>query len=188
MSILGKISEIKGDAGFIRGQGSLKKHRSTFIYWLVVFGVFSLDWISKFVVTHTMELHQSISIIGDIFKFTYVRNSGAAFSLLANQDTIWRLVLFIGIGILAFIIITVMAFLERKRNYFLLIPFGLVSGGDLGNLYDRITSGAVIDFIEVSYKSFHYPIFNFADSAVVIGVFWLLFSSFRKQSKKTLST
>lgn len=152
------------------------------LYWVIMLLVLVLDQISKWIVMLTMVLNQSTPVLGNILQLTYVRNTGAAFSLLARSEAFWRRPLFISVALIASIILTVIAYREQKRGIKLMLPLGLVSGGALGNLIDRLFYGAVVDFIEVGYQNFHWPVFNLADSAVVIGVFWLMFFTYFKQS------
>lgn len=139
-------------------------------YWITVGLILGLDQGSKWLVSQTMGLGQTFPLAGDFFKLTYVQNAGAAFSFLANANPAWRLPLFVGIAGAAAAALTVLAYRERSRGAGLLFSLGLVSGGALGNLLDRVRLGTVIDFLEFSYRAFHWPVFNFADSAVVLGV------------------
>jgi signal peptidase II len=155
-----------------------------YVYWMIFGTAFILDVISKWIVTHTMALYQSIPLLGQILKLTYVRNTGAAFSILANVDSPWRTAFLISVKAVAAVVLTIVAYYERKREPRLMLPLGLVCAGAMGNLLDRVTSGTVVDFIEVSYKTFHFPVFNVADSCVVIGVSWLLLITFSTQFKR----
>ncbi len=148
------------------------------LYTLVAAVALGLDRISKALVTSHMSLYESWPVLGNVLKLTYVRNPGAAFSFLAHHNYPWRLTLFIIIAIGASLLMSIMALLEQPKGWRLMIPLGLITGGALGNMIDRLQAGTVIDFIEFSYRSFHFPIFNVADSAVVIGVGWLILLSF----------
>lgn len=153
-------------------------------YWSFVIAVLALDIVSKWIVTHTMDLYQSIPLVGGVLQLTYVRNTGAAFSLLAEFNSPWRLALFITVNSTAAVVFTWLAHHEKGQGPRLLIPFGLVSAGAVGNLLDRISTGTVVDFIDVGYGAYHFPVFNFADSAVCVGVSLLILLSFRQQSKQ----
>ena len=143
-------------------------------FWLSWGCVFALDWGSKWLVTHTMFLQQSLPLAGDLVRLTYVRNTGAAFSLLADFHSPWRTLVLISVPVLALTVLTVMAWRERQKGWPLLVPLGLVCGGALGNLKDRAFSGTVVDFLDAGVHALRWPVFNVADSAVVIGVIWLL--------------
>jgi signal peptidase II len=183
LNIWGHSKEFSG-LGFF---GIQRTKPSSFVraYWLVLVFSLLLDQASKWVVIQTMMLHQSIPLINGVFHLTYLRNTGAAFSLLAEYDTPWRFVLFVGIASVAFLALTVAAYRERERGLGFLLPLGLISGGAVGNLMDRLfRSGNVVDFIEVSYQSFHWPVFNLADSSVFVGVAWLLLMTLRDSQQK----
>ena len=105
--------------------------------------------------------------------FTLAYNQGAAFSFLSNVGG-WQKWLFIGIAIVVSIAIIVwLARLPSKRNW-TAIGLSLIFGGAVGNLFDRIYRGYVVDFIDFHVKAWHWPAFNIADSAITIGVFMLL--------------
>lgn len=146
-----------------------------------------LDVVTKVLVVSQMSLYQSIPLVGQVIKLTYVRNPGAAFSFLANSDSPWRLPFFIAVAGIAIVIITLMALIDQKKGWSTLVPLGLISGGATGNLLDRITVGTVVDFIDFSYRQFNFPVFNVADSAVVVGVSWLLLISFSRRPQNEVS-
>ena len=184
MNLWGYSKEFDGNR-LVSGMHSRKKGVLSGVawYWIVLAVILTLDMLSKWLVTQTLVLHQSVSLAGSFLRLTYVRNTGAAFSLLADFHSPWRLVLFVTVPVVAFLLLTYLAYREKHHRFRTLCPLGLVSGGALGNLLDRIFSGTVVDFIDVSIGSFHWPVFNLADSAVVIGVGWLLFSTFRRRPR-----
>jgi len=181
VGIFGYSREFKGD----RQVGSLGKSRRLFgsvqVYWTVFFCTLVLDVLSKWAVAQTMVLHQSVPMVGTFFKLTYVRNAGAAFSLLADDTGPGKMVLLISIAAAAIIIFTIMAYRGKRRGRILMVALGLASGGASGNLINRAFSGTVVDFIEFSYKKLHWPVFNLADAAVVIGIFLLLLITFSRR-------
>jgi len=129
-----------------------------YIFCLVVV---LLDRASKFMVLTLMELGQTVPILQDIFHFTYVRNAGAAFGILAGQRLFFILVA------LAVIVIILLYARQVKENALLQIAFALQLGGALGNLYDRLIYGEVVDFLDFKIWPF---VFNIADAALVVGV------------------
>lgn len=148
-------------------------------YWAVLVGTLVLDQCSKWLVMQHLALYESVSVLGEFLRLTYVRNAGAAFSLLAHPAAAsWRLYLLAAIAVITVVVLTVIVYRERDAGLKQLIPFGLISGGALGNLADRLTAGTVTDFIEFSYKTFHFAVFNLADSSVFIGVCWILLTTF----------
>ncbi|MGI5901246.1 MAG: signal peptidase II [Desulfitobacteriia bacterium] len=129
--------------------------------WLTLILVLVLDRISKLLVVSKISLGESIPVIPDFFHLTYILNPGAAFGILAGQK--WFFV------VISFLFLGAVIYFNRKipREHKLMkIALGLVCGGTLGNLLDRLFIGQVIDFLDFKVWSY---IFNIADSALVIG-------------------
>jgi len=106
-----------------------------------------------------------LPIVGDFLRFTYVENRGAAFGLLQNQTLFFVLVGLVVIGVIA------ASYRYLPRSGFLLhLALGLQLAGAVGNLIDRVRQGYVVDFVDFGYRSNWWPVFNVADSAIVIGV------------------
>ncbi len=128
------------------------------------FIVFS-DQLTKFLIKQNFQLNQSIPIIKNILHLTYVTNTGSAFGLFKELN--WFFVLFSVI-----VIIAIFYYIKNiiKNEKFLQLAVGLLLGGTIGNLIDRIAYGAVIDFIDFRI----WPVFNIADSAVTIGIIILI--------------
>ena len=131
---------------------------------LVIIGVSVLaDQVLKWVVTNTLEIGQTVPLIDGVFHFTYIRNHGAAFSILQNQQLFLILVT-------AAITVILLIFLYRTRNnnnLLMKISIPLIIGGGIGNLIDRIRLGYVVDYLD--FRLIHFPVFNFADCCVTIG-------------------
>lgn len=138
-----------------------------------------IDQVSKIIVTNTLTNNKSVEVIKSFFYLTYTNNKGAAFSILTGKRILLILVSLIVIGILIYYIKKTK--IEKKINK---IALSLVIGGSIGNLIDRILKGAVIDFLDFKIFGYNYPIFNLADTFIVIGVFLLLIEMFRKEEKK----
>ena len=141
-----------------------------------------VDFASKTLVVNTMDFRQSIDIL-PFFNLTYVHNYGAAFSFLSDAGGWQRWFLsFIAVAISGLLI----WWLKRlpASNKVLCGAYSLVLAGAIGNLYDRIVYGYVIDFIHVYYDNWHFPAFNIADSAICIGAALLLFDAFTGESPK----
>ena len=139
--------------------------------------IFAIDQVSKVIIDSSIALGETISVIKNFFYLTYYQNYGAAWSILQNKT------IFIIIGtILALILIYryMYSFKMNKRN---IAAFGLLTGGIVGNLVDRILNGYVIDFFQVEPFGYNFPIFNVADMAIVIGVFLLVLAIIRGEDK-----
>jgi signal peptidase II len=130
--------------------------------------VIILDQLTKYLVVQRFRLHESVRIIPGFFDLTYVRNPGAAFGILANAQGYWRGAFFIIVSLAA--LAAIIALIRTSHDRLPLIAFALIGGGAVGNLIDRIRFGEVVDFIEWYYRSYHWPTFNIADSAITIGV------------------
>ncbi len=134
----------------------------------IVAAVIILDQCTKLLVMQRFRLYESMPVIPGFFNLTHVRNRGAAFGILSGLHGSWRTVFFIVVSLVA---LSVLAVLVRKTGERLtLVAYALISGGAAGNLIDRVRFGEVVDFIEWYYRSFHWPAFNVADSAITVGV------------------
>ena len=141
------------------------------IIFLTALIVVLIDQISKYLVRINFELNQSIPIINNIFHLTYTTNSGAGFGILQQQKFLLTLISIIVIGFIFY-------YLPRIKEKEKLLQFlvGFVLGGTIGNLIDRIAYSYVIDFLDFQV----WPIFNFADSFVTIGVIGLIIYFWKK--------
>jgi len=130
--------------------------------------VLVLDQLTKYVVEARIRLHDVIVVVPGFFNLTHVRNKGAAFGILSGLPELWRSAFFIVVTIIAVaaIIVLIMRTHERLSVY----AFSLIAGGAVGNVIDRIRYGEVVDFIQWYVKSYYWPSFNVADSAISIGV------------------
>ena len=134
----------------------------------IIFLSLILDQISKIVINTNLKENESIKILGSFFKLTNVFNEGAAFSLFDGSKVFLIIVSIISI---LFLLYMMKDFKDSKLNN---IAFGFIFGGILGNLIDRLFLGYVRDFLDFNIFGFHYPVFNLADSFIVIGVIILI--------------
>ena len=143
--------------------------------WLSLLAII-LDQGSKLAITSTMHLYQSIQIIPN-FRLTYVHNTGAAFSFLSEAGG-WQRWFFAGLALAISAVIAVWLSRLKPHETLLAVALSLVLGGAMGNLIDRLAYGYVIDFLDVYYQTWHWPAFNIADSAITLGVIFMLVESF----------
>lgn len=143
--------------------------------------VLILDQLTKLYIDRTMQLYQSIPVIDGLFSITYLRNRGAAFSFLS--DASWRLPFFILATLIAVIAILVAFGKLRDDQRFAAFSLTLILSGAIGNLIDRVRMGEVIDFLDVYWKSHHWPAFNVADSAICVGVAMLALDMFLEERR-----
>ena len=138
--------------------------------------VFLIDRFIKFLVTnHLIELKE-YSIIKNFFSICYVKNEGAAFSILQGKTIIIVIISLIMLFLLDRYIGNI-----KKSNKLEILSFGLIIGGILGNLFDRLIYHSVIDYLLFRFGNYTYPIFNFADSAIVVGVILLIIDFIRSE-------
>jgi signal peptidase II len=134
--------------------------------------VLVLDQVTKHVVETRIRLYDVITVIPGFFNLTHVRNRGAAFGLLADLPEFWRSAFFIAVTIVA--VAAIIVLLVKTRERLSIYAFSLIAGGALGNVIDRIRYGEVVDFIQWYVKSYYWPSFNVADSAITLGVVLLV--------------
>lgn len=123
------------------------------------------DQVSKALVVASLDPGEYINVVGDLVRIWYVKNTGAAFSLLPGA--IW---LFIPVTILALVMVAYFFRSFRDRGPWIHVVLGGVLAGALGNLTDRVRLGYVVDFVSVGLGNTRFPTFNVADSAVVVGI------------------
>lgn len=136
-----------------------------------------LDLASKAIATHYLVLYQPVPVFPG-FNWTLAHNAGAAFSFLSNGSG-WQRWFFSLIALLVSIGITIWMKRLNSAQTLLAIALALVLGGAIGNLWDRVTLGYVVDFIDVYYQQSHWPAFNVADSAISVGAVLLVIDSLR---------
>ena len=143
------------------------------LYWLWISAiVFGLDQWTKTIATNSLEMYKSV-VVNDYLNWTLMHNKGMAFSILADQSGWQRW----GISIVAIVIVIWLLTWLKKSDYkdrFLNLGLTFVIGGAIGNIYDRLSLGYVIDFIEAHYNNNFWPAFNVADTAISIGAFFLI--------------
>ena len=131
--------------------------------------VYAADQLSKAMVQAQLALDQRVAVIGDVVMLWHARNSGAAFSLFQGGTVLFLVVTVFALGMVVYFY---RAF--RSRSLWVHLILGLVLGGALGNVTDRLRSGFVTDFISVGIGSTRWPTFNIADSAIVVGILSLV--------------
>ncbi|GGA21012.1 signal peptidase II [Paenibacillus physcomitrellae] len=136
------------------------------VYYLIALIAFLVDQGTKYLIAKQLQIGEEIPIIGHFFVITSSRNQGAAFGILQGKR--W---FFIVITIA--VVIGIVWYMERvKKNGQKLLPvaLSLILGGAIGNFLDRSVSAEVVDFLQFTFGSYIFPIFNFADSCIVVGV------------------
>jgi signal peptidase II len=148
------------------------------ILFLISLLVIVLDRITKIAVSRAIPLGDAHTVIPKVFRITHVLNTGAAFSLFGDTASPERVRwLLVGFSLIAVLIITIVLLRIGLRITGTTLGLALILGGAIGNAWDRIRTGSVIDFLEVHIIHYHWPDFNVADSCIVIGGILLVLHS-----------
>ena len=148
--------------------------------YLISLFVFLLDILSKNFIQKKIIYGEQVEITS-FLSLVHFQNTGAAFSFLSDQGG-WQRYFLIAISLLAVLYIPWLIN-QYKKNILIVIGLLLILGGAIGNLYDRISYGYVIDFIYLHFAEFYWPAFNVADSAISVGVLLFLYGSFKNYKK-----
>ena len=151
-------------------------------YILLVATTLVLDRWTKFLIQTRFDLNESVPVIDGFFNITSVRNTGVAFGIFSSLDSPAKSVVLSAFTAVAAALVTVYSMRAPARNRLLQIALASILGGALGNLYDRLAYGYVIDFLEFYIGSYHWPSFNIADSAISIGVVLLTIEVIRNEA------
>ena len=142
---------------------------------LLLIVIVLLDQATKMIVDRMLPLHQSVPVVENFFSLTYIRNTGAAFGLLAEANELFRRGFLIAFSLAAigFIILMLRRLSESEKA--LTVALGFILGGAVGNLIDRLIYGEVIDFLDFYWSGYHWPAFNVADSFITVGVLLIMY-------------
>jgi signal peptidase II len=163
----------------VSGQGSgVSKNRYALLI-VVASLVLLLDQLTKLYIISNFTLHESVTVFENFFHITYVRNPGAAFSILAGANASFRVPFFLALSFIA--AVGIILFYRKAEERLVQVSLSLILGGAVGNMIDRARLGEVIDFIDVHWYNYHWPAFNVADSAITVGVGLLLLDMFLKE-------
>lgn len=132
-----------------------------------------IDQIIKMLIKKYLKENNFIKIIPNFFSLYHVKNTGAAFSILENNT-----ILLIIIGFLVLIFLDKEISKEKKLDKYQILSLGMIVGGIIGNLLDRIMYHGVIDYLSFQFGSYYFPIFNFADIGITLGVLLLIINTY----------
>ena len=136
--------------------------------YIIAFLFFIIDLISKQLVMHLMVLGEKNVIIKNFFYLTYTENKGAAWSILEDK----RILLLI---ITVFVLFLINKYINKEKlSKMEEFTYGMIIGGIIGNLFDRVFYGSVVDFLDFKIFGYDYPVFNLADSFIVVGIILLM--------------
>lgn len=146
-------------------------------FYIFALVILLIDQFLKYLVHQSIALGQSIPLIDGMLKLTYVQNTGAAFSLFVGFSPY-----LVVVGIIVVLAVIYFHYKIPARNYYLQTSLAFILGGSLGNLVDRVVRSYVIDYVDVTI----WPVFNFADVMINVGVICLVIQIFvrRKEAAK----
>lgn len=146
---------------------------------LIALAVLILDRLSKWLVLCNIALEDVIPIIPGFFRLTHLENPGAAFSLFAESPSPFKTAMLVAVSVTALVIVARLLWLRRGNFNATTLGLSLIMGGATGNLWDRLADGRVTDFLDFYIGAHHWPPFNLADSAIVVGALLLLSRTLR---------
>ncbi|HLV86358.1 MAG TPA: signal peptidase II [Candidatus Sulfotelmatobacter sp.] len=149
--------------------------RARVIHLILALFVVGIDrWTKRLVAAH-ISMYSHIQVIPGFFRLTHTENTGAAFSLFADSPSRWRTTGLIAFSLIAIVIVSFLLWKQRRPLTITGIALSLILGGAVGNLWDRVASGRVVDFLLFYIRQYQWPVFNLADSSIVIGACLLVF-------------
>lgn len=149
---------------------------------IIAFFALLIDIATKLLIDNSFNLMETKPIILDFFSITKVYNDGASWNLLAGHRITLIIISLIMLGILIYY---QFKFVLNFRN---ILAFGLLFGGIIGNLIDRIFYGYVIDFLDFTIFGYDFPVFNCADICIVVGIFLLIIAIYKKEDINEISS
>jgi len=142
---------------------------------LIAVAVLALDRYTKWLISHRLSMHDSMTVIPGFFRIIHTENPGAAFGIFADSPAQWKVGLLIVFSMVALLIVTALLWKTSHIMTSTGVGLALILGGAIGNLWDRIVSQRVVDFLLFYIGRYQWPAFNVADSAIVIGACLLVF-------------
>jgi len=159
----------------LRGGGAVMGRPLRYLLLALLSGtIIVIDQATKLSIVEAMHLNESIPVVPNLFSLTYIRNPGAAFGLLAGSSDAFRMVFFGVTSLFALALLGTILYRLPEKDWVGQLSIAGILGGAIGNLIDRLRYGEVIDFLDVYVDSYHWPAFNVADSAISVGVVFLI--------------
>ncbi|HKW26244.1 MAG TPA: signal peptidase II [Terriglobales bacterium] len=150
------------------------EHAMRKYHFLIAALVVVFDRLAKWIVDKNIALHESVAVVPGFFHLTHVENRGAAFGLFAESPSEWKIAVLVLFSLVALVVVSALLWKNSHAMTTTGVGLALILGGALGNLWDRLVSGQVVDFLDFYVGSYHWPAFNLADSAIVVGALLLV--------------
>jgi signal peptidase II len=144
-------------------------------HFLIALLVIALDRLTKWTIAHRLSLHDSIQVIPGFFRIIHAENPGAAFGIFADSPSPWKVGMLILFSLIALLIVSALLWKNSHTLTTSGVGLALILGGATGNLWDRLVSRHVVDFLLFYIGRYQWPAFNVADSAIVVGAALLVF-------------
>jgi signal peptidase II len=144
-------------------------------HFLIALFILVLDRATKRTIAHRLSLHDSIPVIPGFFRIIRTENPGAAFGMFADSPSPWKAALLIAFSVVALLVVSALLWKNSQHLTTTGIGLSLILGGAVGNLWDRVVSHRVVDFLLFYVGPHQWPAFNVADSAIVVGAVLLVF-------------
>jgi signal peptidase II len=155
---------------------------------LIVAAVVLLDRVTKLLVIRQIPVAHEIPIISGLFQLAHWENTGAAFSMFADSTSPWRTLGLVAFSVLACVVVSYLLWKHKAVPDLTSVSLCLILGGALGNLWDRLAKGTVTDFLDFYIGQHHWPPFNVADSAIVIGALLLIITILFPRKRQASTT
>ena len=149
------------------------------MYWITVI-VFIIDQVTKYIIRASLNLGSGVVVIPHLFNIVHSRNKGAAFGMFQNHSQYLTVITFVAVFLILYLFIT-----TPKKDKLLRAAYGMILGGALGNLYDRVISGYVTDFLDFHIGQHSWPTFNVADSCISVAIVLIIYDAIRKERLRT---
>ena len=170
------------------GGSSQQGHTTRKYLFMIAAGVVLLDRLAKRAIVNKLPMYDSVVVIPGFFHLTHTENPGAAFDILRYSTAPWKQPLLIGLSLLAMVVVAAILWKNSHPLRPTNIGLALILGGAMGNLWDRIVSRRVVDFLDFFLGSYHWPVFNIADSAIVTGAMLLVLEILSAKSTENVES
>jgi signal peptidase II len=138
-------------------------------HFLISLCVIAIDRLTKWTISRRLSMHDGIQVIPGFFRIIHTENPGAAFGIFADSPSQWKLGMLIGFSVIALVIVSGLLWKNSHTMTSTGVGLALILGGAVGNLWDRLVSHQVVDFLLFYVGPHQWPAFNVADSAIVVG-------------------